>query len=372
MFPHDLVGMKAEAQGGTPARKAVRVEAPLKAKGLLTQTELAGGGDANQVGPTVRLKSWANQAVHTGKGQLHLPQDAPPNLTKSWSILAAPTVTGPPNALGLTFAPTLTPPGLAPNRGAFAHPDVSSKGAGSVPANQFGDESPSSLNPLSRKPQEWLENGNRELQPGRQSSPPQAGTEETASARRAQDDKRAEVETVMGEDYSPLRPPSPDSNAGLQGTRFTPSSDPLDGSEATLANTYSDPWQPTPEPKGRRPRLGFLNAIMKIAHFGDSSVPRTRMIPQHVAVLLHVDLPGRKSIVCHVAMLGNLVYRRRTGAYLRFAEAQLLGSNVKTSHCIRIDTFHRLARTDLPGQAMHRPSGYADLAGTRLPRRAGI
>jgi hypothetical protein len=264
MAPHDFVGMKAQDQGGTPAGKAVRIEAPLKSKRLLTPSGQAAGADVNQLGPTVRVKSWANQAVHTGKSHLHLAQDAKTNLTKSWSILTAPTVIGAPNALGLTFGPTPSPPGLAPNGGAFAHPDGSTNGAGPGTANQFGDASPSSIDPLSRKPQAWLEDVNGELQPGRQSSPPQAGTEETPSAQREHDDKKAEVETVMNEDYSPLRPPSPDTNSGLQGTRITASSDLLDRSEATVGDTYSDPWQPTPEPKGRRPKLGFLQAIMKI------------------------------------------------------------------------------------------------------------
>ena len=111
-----------------------------------------------------------------------------------------------------------------------------------------------------RKPKNGSKHMNGELQPGCQSSPPQAGTEATPSARREHDDKQAEVETVTDEDYSPLRPPSPDSNAGLQGTRI----DLLNGSETTLADTHYDPLQPTPEPKGKRPKLGFLKAIMKI------------------------------------------------------------------------------------------------------------
>ena len=67
MLPHHFVGMKAQDQGGTPAGKAVRIEAPLKSKGLLTLSGQAAGADANQLGPTVRIKSWANQAVHTGR-----------------------------------------------------------------------------------------------------------------------------------------------------------------------------------------------------------------------------------------------------------------------------------------------------------------
>jgi hypothetical protein len=238
--------------------------APRQATAFLTQTGHAGGGIATPVAPSVRVKSWANQAVHTGKGPLALPQDAAPNVTKSWSILTAPTVTGNPTALGLTISPTPSLRGLPPIAGAFAHPNGGSNSAGSVLANQFGDASRSSIDPRSRKLPEWLEHVNGELQPGRQSSPPPAGTEATPSAQREHDDKKAGVETAMGEDYSPLRPPSPDSNAGLQGTRISASSDLVDGPEATLADSYSDPWQPTPEPKGRRPRLDFLKAIMKI------------------------------------------------------------------------------------------------------------
>jgi hypothetical protein len=219
--PHDLVGMKAKEQGATPARIVVRVEAHLKATGLLTHSGHAGGGVATPVAPIARVKSWANQAVHSGKGHLPLPQDAAPNVTKSWSILTAPAVIGNPTALGLTFSPTPSSHrGLAPNGGAFAHPNGGSNTAGSAEA--------------------------------------------TPSAQREHDDKKAGVEPVMGEDYSPLRPPSPDSNAGLQGTRISASSDLLDGPEATLADSYSDPWQPTPETNGRRPKLGFLKAIMKI------------------------------------------------------------------------------------------------------------
>ena len=220
MLPHDFVGIKAQDHGGTPARKAGRVEAPLKAKGLLTQTGPAGGGNANHVGPTVRVKSWAKQAVQTGIS--HLTQDAPTNLTKGWGILTAPTAIGAPIALGLTFSPTPPSHGLAPNGGAFAHPDARSKGAGPIPANQFGDAIPSSIDPLSRQAKERLEHMNGELQPGRQSSPPRAGTEATPSARREHDDKQAEVATVTDADYSPLRPPSPDSNAGLQGYAYHP------------------------------------------------------------------------------------------------------------------------------------------------------
>ena len=212
----------------------------------------------------MRIKSWANQAVHTGKSHLHLAQDAKTNLTKSWSMLTAPTVIGAPNALGRTFGPIPLPPRLAPNGGAFAHRDGSTNCAGPGTANPFGDASPSSIDPLSPKPQAWLEDVNGELQPGHQSSPPQTGTEETPSAQREHDDKKAEVETVMNEDYSPLRPPSPETNSGLQGTRITASSDLLDRSEAAVGGTYSDPRQPTPEPKGRRPKSGFLQTIMKI------------------------------------------------------------------------------------------------------------
>ena len=153
--PHDFVGIKAQDHGGTPARKAARVEAPLKAKGLLTQPGHADSGNANPVGPTVWVKSWAKQAVQTGIS--HLTQDAPTNLTKSWSILTAPTAIGAPIALGLTFSPTPPSHGLAPNGGAFAHPDGRSKGAGPIPANQFGDASPSSIDPLSRQAKERLE-----------------------------------------------------------------------------------------------------------------------------------------------------------------------------------------------------------------------
>jgi hypothetical protein len=261
--PHDFLGMMAKEQGATPAGNAVRVETPSKATGLLTQTGHAGGGVATPVGPIVRVKSSANQAVHTGQGHLPFPQDAPPNVTRSWSMLTAPRVIGDPPARGLPFSPTSSPTGLAPNGGAFGHPNGGTNGAGSVPANQFGEASRSTLDELSRKRLERLEHENGELQPGRPSSPPQRRTDATSSVRE-HDDKKAEVETVISEDSSPLRPPSPDSNAGLQGTRFTPSADLVDGSEATLADTYSDPLQPTPEPKGRRSRLGFLNAILKI------------------------------------------------------------------------------------------------------------
>jgi hypothetical protein len=262
---HDFGGMNAKDHAATAARKADRVEAPLKFKGSLTPSGHAGSADGNQVGPTVRVKSLANQALHIGKSDLHMTQGAPTNVTKSWSILSAPTVAGASNALGLTFGPTTLPSGLAPNGGAFSHPAGTSTGAGPGPANQFGDASPSSINPLSRKPQASFEDLDGELQPGRRSSPPQAGTEATPSAQREHDDKKAEVETVMNEDYSPLRPPSPGSNAGLQGgSRITTSADLLDGSEATRADAHSDPWQPTPEPKGRRSRLDFLKAIMKL------------------------------------------------------------------------------------------------------------
>jgi hypothetical protein len=264
MAPYDFVGMKAQDQDGTPAGKALRIEEPLKSKGLLTLSGQTAGADINQLGATVRVKSWANQAVHTGKSHLHLAQDANSNLTKSWSIITAPTVIGAPNALGLMFGPTPSPPGPAPNGRAFVHPDGNTDVAGPGTANEFGDARPSAIDPLSRKPQAWLEDVNGELQPGRQSSPPQAGTEQTPSAQREHDDQKAEVETVMNEDFSPLRPPSPDSNSGLQGTRITTSSDLLDRSEATVGDTSSDPRQPPPEPKGRRPTLAFLQAIMKI------------------------------------------------------------------------------------------------------------
>ena len=68
----------------------------------------------------------------------------------------------------------------------------------------------------------------------------------------------------MDTDHSPIRPPAPDSNCGLQSSRYTPSSEPLADSELASANTYSDPLQPTAKPKGTRSKMDFLKAIMMI------------------------------------------------------------------------------------------------------------
>jgi hypothetical protein len=259
ILPRDVVGFMAGHHGAASPRNGAHVEAPLK-RGLLTQTGSPTGGKGNHIGPNMRVKGCANQAVPTNIS--HPTTLALAGLTKSWSILTAPTTTGAPIGLGLTIGLTPSPAGSTTNGGAGAHPDPGSKGAIPAPTNQFGDKMPSSSNVLMRDAKERFAHLNGEWQPVRDSSAHRSGTESTSSERREHADEKAGLETAMNEDQSPLRPPSPDSNCGLQSSRYTPSPEPLVDSELTSANTYSDPLQP--QPRGKRFRVEFLKAIMMI------------------------------------------------------------------------------------------------------------
>jgi hypothetical protein len=259
ILPRDVVGFMAGHHGAASARNGARVEAPLK-RGLLTQTGSPTGGGATHIGPNMRVKSCANQALPTNFS--HPAILAAAGLTKGWSILAAQATTAVPIALGLTIGLTPSPAGSTTNGAAAAHPDPGSKGAGPAPTNQFGDKIPSSSDLFSLEAKERFAHLNGEWQPVRDSSAHRSGTESTSSERGEHADEKAGLETAMNEDLSPLRPPSPDSNCGLQSSRYTPSPEPLADSELTSANTYADHLQP--QARGKRFRVEFLKAIMMI------------------------------------------------------------------------------------------------------------
>ena len=96
-LPHDVVGFRAADHGGASARNGAHVEGTIK-NGLLTQTGSTTGGGSTHVGPNMRVKSCANQAVPTNI--VHPTTLAVAGLTKSWSILTAPTTTALRSPLG--------------------------------------------------------------------------------------------------------------------------------------------------------------------------------------------------------------------------------------------------------------------------------
>jgi hypothetical protein len=259
----DFVGFRAADHGGALDRNHARVHATPDVKHLLTQPGSTTGGKGNHVGPNMRMKSSANQAAQTNNG--HPAIVALTGLTKGWGILAAQTTTLAPIALGLTIGLTPSPAGSITNRGAATHPDSGSKGAIPAPTNQFGDKIPSSSDLFLREAKERLAHANGEWQPVNDSSPHRSRTESTSPEQRENADEKAGLETAMSEDHSPLRPPSPDSNCGLQSSRYTPSPEPLADSELTSANAYSDPLQP--RPRGKRFRIEFLKALVMIREF---------------------------------------------------------------------------------------------------------
>jgi hypothetical protein len=259
----DFVGFRAADHGGASDRNHARVHATPDVKHLLTQPGSTTGGKATHVGPNMRIKSSANQAPQTNNG--HPAIVALTGLTKGWGILAAQTTTGAPIALGLTIAPPSPGVGPATNGSGSAHPDPGSKGANPALANQFGDKIRSSSDPLFRDAKERLAHATGEWQRVNDSSPHHSRTESTSPERRENADEKAGLETALNEDHSPLRPPSPDSNCGLQSSRYTPSPEPLADSELTSASAYSDPLQP--RPRGKRFRIEFLKALMMIREF---------------------------------------------------------------------------------------------------------
>jgi hypothetical protein len=263
ILPRQSVGLSSGEHGGASARTRARVHATLDVKHLLTQPGSTTGGKGNHVGSNMRMKSCANQAPQANNG--HAAIVALTGLTKSWGILAAQTTTGAPIGFGLTIAPPSPGVGPATNGSGSAHPDPGSKGANPAPTNQFGDKIPSSSDLLSRDAKERLAHASGEWQPVNGSSPHRSRAESTSSKRREHADEKAGLETALNEDHSPLRPPSPDSNCGLQSSRYTPSPEPLADSELTAANAYPDPLPP--RPGGKRFKIDFLKAIMMIREF---------------------------------------------------------------------------------------------------------
>jgi hypothetical protein len=263
ILPRDVVGFKAGDHGSASGRNGDRVHVPLNTKHLLTQPGCTAGGKATHVGPNMRMKSSANQAPQTNNG--HPAIAALTGLTKGWGILAPQTTTGAPIGLGLTIVPPSPAVGPATNGSGSAHPDPGSKGVNPAPTNLFGDKIPSSSDPLSRDAKERLAHASGEWQPIRDSSPHRSRIESTSSERREHADEKASLETAMNEDHSPLRPPSPDSNCGLQSSRYNPSPEPLADAELKSANLYPDPLQP--KTQGKRFKFGFLNAIMMLREF---------------------------------------------------------------------------------------------------------
>jgi hypothetical protein len=261
-LPHGPVKVGAADHGAVSARNAAHFNAALKTKGLLTQPSPTGGGAAKYVGPPVRVKSWANQAVQIGIS--HPTPHAVTALTEGSATQTGPTTTGNSIAVGSLLSPVPPPMGLAPIGGDFAHSNTGSKGPGFVPANQFGNEAHSSSDPPSGKVQERFEHTSAERQPGRNSSHHRAEIEAAQSAQHDRDEKKANLGAAADTDHSPLRPPSPDTNGGLQGTRITSSPDPIGGSETTPANAQSDPLQPTAKSRGARTKFEFWKAIRMI------------------------------------------------------------------------------------------------------------
>jgi hypothetical protein len=261
-LPDRPVKFGSADHGAVSARNAAQVNAALKTKGLLTQHGPTGGGAANHVGPTLRVKSWANQAVQIGIS--HPTPHAVTALTEGWAKLTGPTTTGNPITVGTLLSPVPPPIGLAPIRGEIAHSNTGPKGPGFVPANQFGNEVHSSSDPLSRKVQERFEHTIAERQPGPNSSNHRAEIEAAQSAQQDRAEKKANLGAAADTDHSPLRPPSPDTNGGLRGTRITSSPDPIGGSETTSANAHSDPLQPTAKFRGTRTKFEFWKAIRMI------------------------------------------------------------------------------------------------------------
>jgi hypothetical protein len=261
MLPHGPVKFGSADHGAVSARNAAQVNAALKTKGLLTQPGPTRGGATNYVSPTVRVKSWANQAVQTGMS--HPTPHAVKALTDGWATLTGPTTTGNPIAVGSLLSPVPTPMGLAPIRGEIAHSNTGPKGPGFVPANQFGNEVHSSSDPLPRTVQEEFEHTIAE-QRGRKSSHHRAEIVAAQSAQQDRAEEKANLGAAADTDHSPLRPPSPDTNGGLQGARVTSSPDPIGGSETTPSNAHSDPLQPTAKSRGTRTKFEFWKAIRMV------------------------------------------------------------------------------------------------------------